>query len=111
MSKYRTHTHDVLPQTAVKPKPGLPDGAIPIFDHQGRRRGHVSGSKASEATVRRFGVVDAKLGTKDGKPAWVGTEPNKQKLDSKHLSQVRQAKGSVSKNPSPPVTTARPKRG
>ena len=33
------------------------------------------GNRASESTVDRFGVADAKLGTKDGRPAWIGTKP------------------------------------
>ena len=65
MGKYRQTGHDSNPELSVKPeaKPGancLPI-ALPFYDTQGRRRGHV-GYLASESTVRRFGVSDAKLG-------------------------------------------------
>jgi len=116
MGKFRTHTRDIAPEPSVKPKakPGeLPPNRIPVLDHKGRRRGHV-GYLASESTVRRFGI-DAKLGTKDGRPAWIGSTPEGSartvRRDGKHDAQVKQAQGSVSKNPSPPVTSARPKRG
>lgn len=75
MAKYRTDGRDVAPKIK-KPedtKPGeLPPSRIPIYDAKGRRRGHV-GRKASEATVARFGVSDAKLGKKDGRDAWLGS--------------------------------------
>lgn len=114
-NRYRTHTRDIAPSVVTKqPKPGeLPDSRIPIFDHEGRRRGHV-GRLGSESTVRRFGVDNAKLGTKDGRPAWIGGKPEGSarnvRSDSKHTAQLKQAKGSVTKTPSPPVTSARPKR-
>jgi len=57
---------------AKKITPGeLPPSRIPIFDAQGRRRGHV-GHKASAATVARFGVHNAKLGTRNNRVAWIG---------------------------------------
>jgi hypothetical protein len=54
-----------------KPGTSLPRGAIPIYAG-GVRRGHVSGNKATAATVTRFGVRNAKLGKVDGKTAWIG---------------------------------------
>lgn len=48
---------------------------IPILDHEGNVRGHV-GRTATGATVARFlGRHGAKLGEKDGRPAWIGKKP------------------------------------
>jgi len=74
MSKYRTDTRDIAPKIELPEKqtPGeCPDNRVPIYDVEGRRRGHV-GRKASAATVARFGVRNAKLGKKDGREAWLG---------------------------------------
>jgi len=60
----------------IERKPGtVREGKIEIFDHKGRPRGHV-GPKATAVTVARFiGLHGAKLGKKDGKPAWLGPKP------------------------------------
>jgi len=115
MAKFRSHTRDINPEVR-KPdtKPGeLSGNRIGVYDHRGRRRGFVHGHGASENVARRFGVDNAKLGTKDGKPAWIGSKPERvaRVPNTKHAHQLAQAKGSVSKTPSPPVTSARPKRG
>lgn len=121
-------------------KPGtLHPHHIPIFDHKGRHRGHV-GPKATAATVSRFtGQHGSKLSTKDGKPAWISPPPSPPKPDhadptavavaaqnvqgkiaiAEHQSaakhklaiELNQAKGSATKTPSKPETSARPKRG
>ncbi len=108
-------------------KPGtLSDHHIPIFDHNGHMRGRV-GSKATSVTVARFlGRHGAKLGKKDGKDAWIGQEPPKPPKPiiapapkptpataQKHKLEIslKQAKGSVNKNPkSRPETHVRPHR-
>jgi hypothetical protein len=71
MSKYGTRIHDAPePRKVKQPTPGeLPPSRIPIYDAKGHRRGHV-GHKASAATVARFGVPNAELRTKNGRPAW-----------------------------------------
>lgn len=52
-----------------------PEGRLAIFDHKGNMRGHVT-KAATQATVARFlGRHGAKLGTKDGKQAWIGDKP------------------------------------
>lgn len=57
-------------------KPGeVREGRIPIYDHQGHMRGHV-GPNATSVTVARFiNQHGAKLGTKDGRQAWIGPVP------------------------------------
>lgn len=57
-------------------KPGeAPPHRVPIFDHKGNMRGHV-GRRATPATVSRFlGQHGAKLGTKNGRDAWIGPKP------------------------------------
>ena len=76
VNKFRTDGRDSYKAPPEKPqeKPGaLPASRIPIYDGQGRRRGHV-GYKASEATVTGlFGVADPKLVKRDGRDAWVGS--------------------------------------
>lgn len=135
MTKYRTKGPDVTPpEPKKKPedKPGtLHEHHIPIFDHEGNHRGHV-GPKATSAVVSRFiGQHGAKLGKKDGKTAWIGPKPPPPKppqvdptavavaeTQAKHGPQehklaieLSQAKGSVTKTPTKPQTSARPKRG
>ena len=49
----------------------VPDGKVGVYDGKGRLRGLV-GPKATAATAARFhGQLGRKLGTKDGKPAWI----------------------------------------
>jgi hypothetical protein len=52
------------------------EGRIPIYDHKGHMRGHV-GPNATSVTVSRFigNLHGAKLGTKDGRDAWLGPKP------------------------------------
>lgn len=130
MRKYRTTGHDVAPTPPKKhpTKPGeLPENRIPVYDHQGRRRGHV-GYLASAATVARFtGQHGAKLGKKDGRTAWISPPPpppKKPKADPTAVAvaqakpqehklsiELNQAKGSVTDKPTPPKVNARPRRG
>lgn len=58
------------------PEPGHPPlHRIPIVDHKGNVRGHV-GHSATQATVARFlGRHGAKLGTHQGRTAWIGDVP------------------------------------
>jgi hypothetical protein len=100
-----------------KPKaitPGaLPPGAIPIIDGAtGARRGHV-GRLASEATVSRFGIHNAKLGMRDGKPAWIGETGafNRRRAELRLQQQRTVAKGSVTRTPTKPALARRPERG
>ena len=133
-TKFRTTGPDVLQPERKKPEdaPGtLHPHHIAIIDHKGRHRGHV-GPKATAATVARFtGQHGAKLGRVDGKVAWISPPPppppkpqvdptavavaEKQaqaKPQAHKLSiELKQAKGSVTKTPSAPKTSARPKRG
>lgn len=69
----------------IKPrKPGeAPEGRLAIFDHKGNMRGHVT-KAATQSTVARFlGRHGAKLGTKNGKKAWIGDEPPPPKMPPK----------------------------
>jgi hypothetical protein len=95
-----------------KPGTSLPRGAIPIYAG-GVRRGHVSGNKATAATVARFGVRNAKVGTVDGKPAWVGENDAdvRRRQELQRAQRVKNAKGSVSFHPTRPDKPTRPERG
>ena len=86
-------------------KPGeVREGKIEIFDHKGRPRGHV-GPKATAVTVSRFiGLHGAKLGTKNGKPAWLGPKPPSPRPPTADPTAVavakEQAKGATKSSPS-----------
>jgi len=71
--------HDAPEPIKTKPqgKPGSVKGnQVPIYDHKGRRRGHASGLGMSAVGVSRFtGTLDNKIGTKDGRTAWIGAAP------------------------------------
>lgn len=113
VKKFRATGHDVAPSPpkAIAKTPGtLPDHQIAIYDHRGRMRGRVHAG-ATSATVARFtGQHGAKLGKVDGRDAWISPAPKGQShADARHAQAVRTAKGSVSSNPSPPETRARPK--
>ena len=122
---------------ARKPKqeaePGVvPESRIPIYDHKDRMRGHV-GPKATSVTVARFtGQHGSKLGKRDGREAWISPPPPPPKKpradpaaavvaaktqasakpqEHRLAIELKQAKGSVTKTPTKPETTARPKRG
>ena len=57
-------------------KPGTTqEGRIPIFDHKGHARGHVTPHATSMTVARFIGLHGAKLGTKDGRQAWIGPKP------------------------------------
>ena len=106
MTKFRKSAHDA----PERPKPAdVAPVYIPILDQHGNQRGHVHGLKASEATVSRFGVRDAKLTKRNGVHAWRGTTAPR-KADGRHAQNVRTAKGSVTRHPTPPETSARPRR-
>ncbi|MGH6670751.1 MAG: hypothetical protein ACRECV_02100 [Xanthobacteraceae bacterium] len=114
MASYRTVTHDAPePRKAKQITPGeLPARYIAILDERGRRRGYVHGAKASAATVSRFGVHGAKLSIDEsGRTVWRGSSSGAAKRDLKHIKQLAVAKGSVTHNPTPPKTSARPRRG
>jgi len=102
MSKFRTDGRDTYKAPPEKPqaKPGeLPANRIPIYDHKGRRRGHV-GYGASEATVSRFTGTGAKLRTKNNRPAWIGVTSGRgsnkaaEQQNAKVEKSLRSAKGS-----------------
>ncbi|HVA17441.1 MAG TPA: hypothetical protein VMV59_06975 [Candidatus Dormibacteraeota bacterium] len=48
-----------------------PLGKLGIYDADGNLRGHC-GPKGTSATARRFGVADAELTKKNGRPCWRG---------------------------------------
>jgi hypothetical protein len=114
MSKYRTGHDAPEPRKPKFVKPGeLPPGRIPIIDgNTGARRGHV-GKLASEATVSRFGVHNAKLDKRNGKPAWIGEGHafNQRRAELRLAQQRTIAKGSVTRTPTKPALARRPERG
>lgn len=117
---------DVLKDAKPETPGVVPAHRIPIFDHNGHMRGHV-GPKATSVTVARFlNRHGAKLGTKDGRPAWIGQEPPKPPKPTKPAApkptpaaaqahkleiSLKAAKGSVTKTPTKPETHVRPRRG
>lgn len=124
-AQFRENTPDTLPladvsaagTTAGAPAPGaVPPGKLGVYDGP-RRMGHV-GPLASAPTASRFlKGAPAKLGKspEDGRPAWLATGPTSGRNaihtpGAKHAAQLRTAKGSVTRNPTKPQTTARPKR-
>jgi hypothetical protein len=107
--KYRQNTHD------APERPSAADAAptrIPIIDERGNERGHTSGLGATAATVARFGVHNAKLKKIGGKPVWQGESGafGRRRAEIKLQQQRATDRGSVSFNPTKPVTSARPKR-
>ncbi len=63
------------PKTKERAPGELPENRIPIFDHKGNMRGHVT-KGATEATVARFiGRPGATLQKRDGRHAWVADVP------------------------------------
>lgn len=78
--------------THKPPKAGhAPEGRIPIFDHEGNMRGHVTHA-ATQSTVARFlGRHGAYLGTHAGKKAWK-IDPPKPKLPPKPAQPKPEAK-------------------
>ena len=124
--KTKVSLREPIPETKPDDPGTMPDHHIPIYDHNGHMRGRV-GPKATSVTVARFlGRHGAKLGKKDGRDAWIGQEPPKPPMPIKppapkptpataqnHKLEIslKQAKGSVNKNPkSRPETHVRPHR-
>jgi hypothetical protein len=106
MKKYRTSAHDA--PVRQKPADVIPS-YIPILDENGNNVGHVHGLGAKNPGPR-FGIRDATLKKVKGVGlAWQGTSAAG-RADARHAQAVRTAKGSVTKNPTRPETTARPKR-
>lgn len=75
--KFRTTGPDVMREpkkTTVKP--GVVDeNHIPIFDHKGRMRGRCGLGMSSAGVARFTGTLNNRLGTKDGRRAWIGGAP------------------------------------
>jgi hypothetical protein len=89
--KFRTHGPDVLQaQRPNKIKPGqIASNKIGVYDHKGRLRGQV-GMKATSVTASRLsGTADNKLGTKDGRPAWIGAAPSKPSMAQNQMAKLR----------------------
>jgi hypothetical protein len=110
MSKFRVSGHDAPER---KPLAKRPPTYVPILDENGSHRGHVHGLKATEATVSRFGVTNAKLKKVDGQLAWQGeagaTARRRQEIN--RAQRVKANKGSVSFKPTRPDKAVRPERG
>jgi len=108
--KYRVGRHDA----PDRPKPAdVAPSFIPIIDERGNQRGHVHGLKASQATIARFGVHNARLKKIGGQLTWAG-EASANTLRRAELSQaqrVKANKGSVSFKPTRPDKAVRPERG
>ena len=124
--KTKVNLRDFVPAAEPDAPGTLPSHHIPIYDHNGHLRGRV-GPKATSVTVARFlGWQGASLGKKDGRDAWIGQKPPKPPMPPKpvvapkptpaelqnHKLEIslKADKGSVTKTPSAPKTTARPKR-
>jgi hypothetical protein len=105
---------DDAPERKPKADPisTLPPGGIAIIDERGNRRGFVHG-KASEATVARFGVRNAKLKQIGGKPVWAGDDnaSARRRQELQQAQRVKANKGSVTFKPTRPDKPVRPERG
>jgi hypothetical protein len=105
---------DDAPERKPKADPvsTLPPGGIAIIDERGNRRGFVHG-KASEATVARFGVRNAKLTKVNGKLTWAGESDafTRRRQELQRAQRVKANKGSVSFKPTRPDKAVRPERG
>jgi hypothetical protein len=91
----------------MKPKekdrePGtVRDSRIPIYDHKGHMRGHV-GPHATSVTVARFvNQHGAKLGMKDGRPAWIGPKPPPPKKPAKPAQPAQPTAGPTGQGSTP----------
>jgi hypothetical protein len=73
----------------------------------------VHGLKATEATVARFGIKNAKLKKIDGKLSWAGeaSANTLRRQELQHAQRVKANKGSVTKTPTKPALAIRPERG
>ncbi len=112
-SRFRVSAYDAperLPLTVKATGGELPPHRIPVIV-DGQRRGHVSARTGSASTALRLGAQRARLGTHEGKPAWIGVSGRGSTGGERLAAQRRQAKGSVTRHPTPPQTSARPKRG
>ena len=69
---FRTRTHDALtPRRVTRTEPGkIQPGKIGVY--RGDFLVGQCGPKATELTALRFGARDAKLGRRNGAPAWIG---------------------------------------
>jgi hypothetical protein len=108
--KYRKSLHD----GPTRPKAAdVQPSYIPIIDERGNQRGHVHGLKASQATVARFGVRNAKLKKIDGKLTWAGeaSANTLRRQEINRAQRVRENKGSVTFKPTRPDKAVRPERG
>jgi hypothetical protein len=84
MKKFRTDNRDsnltladVSAQGTTAGAPSIPVNKIGVYDSAGRMRGMV-GLSATSATASRFhGRLGSKLGTKNGRPAWLAQSPKK----------------------------------
>jgi hypothetical protein len=114
-SKFRISPNDApdrLPLTVEPTGGALPAHRVPVIDQHGNRRGHVSAKTGSASTALRFGVKNAKLVQRDGGAGWQGeVGPTSGHGAAKLAQQRRQAKGSVTRHPTKPETSAHPKRG
>jgi hypothetical protein len=97
--------NDIMPPEPKRKevRPGaVPEGKLGVFDHRGRRVGTM-GPKAGLPTAARFlGHSNAKLGTVDGRPAWVatgsgGTNKAARAQNTKLATSLKRDKGSVGK--------------
>jgi hypothetical protein len=100
-------------ETQDKPIGACPDGRVPVIRANGIRAGHV-GPNAGPSVAQRLGVSNVELGEHFGKPAWIEKQaklsaPARASALDRGAS-LRAAKGSATRTPSAPKTTARPKR-
>lgn len=93
-----------------------PEGRIPVINRRGERVAHM-GHKGGASVARRLLQSNrhVELATLHGRPAWIETNDPVAVADQtnarlKHAKDLAAAKGSVTKHPTPPKTTARPKR-
>lgn len=75
MKDFRGPAKDTVKDKSEREPGVVPENRIPIHDHEGNVRGHVT-KAATQATVARFlGRHGATLEKVDGRHTWVGSKP------------------------------------
>ncbi len=84
-----------------------------VLNERGQHIGTVSAKSSAAVAARIAGHPNIKLAEVDGETAWRAYKPNRGKPQVSAVPldvSLRQAKGSVTRHPTKPRTTARPKR-
>jgi hypothetical protein len=104
-----------VPGPAQKKIGELPDHQVAVVRKDGTRVARVSRGASASVAQRLLGRP-VTLGRHEGKDAWiekqdpVAKQPSAMRAALDHAASLRAAKGSVTRHPTKPQPTARPKR-